>query len=68
MALRPYVCVPCAPTSRNWSAPQQKAAPWGVEKRRAAEYADARGALQTANGAYKPGGLSGNAWRPGLGA
>ena len=56
------------------SAPQQKAAPRGAEKRRSAEYADARGALQTAialddlaNGASKPGGLSGNAWGVGLG-
>ena len=58
----------------KWSAPQQKAAPRGEEKRRSAEYADARGALQTAitlddlaNGASKPGGLSGDAWGPGLG-
>ena len=64
----PNVSAPRAPTSRGKSRCRQAAAPRAAAKRRRSWRADARGALRVtialdalANGAFRPGGLSGNA-------
>ena len=73
-ALNANVCVSCAPTPRKWSGLQQRVAPREAEGRCSSRYANAREAQRNAiapdtfaDGASTPGGVSGNAWKPGAG-